>query len=158
MKQIILLILILSSSFAYAQNSKKDSLSKAVDNYVENAGKAADQFLNKQLSTTDRINAIQPYDIIYDEKQVEQFKIIALDNNEDPALRATALDKIYQFVSGDDKLEGLVTELLGNSKAPKVLRNEALELAKNLSFASMDVPDVYQKMIEDSDYEFRLFA
>src|SRR3954447_11385340 len=151
MKQIILLTFIISSSFAYAQNSTKDSLIHEIDDYVKNVNKAADQFLNNKLSTVERIKAMESYEIIYDSKQVEQFKIIVLDHNENPDIRAIALQKIYQFVPGDDKLEALIIELLGNWQAPKVLRHEALELTENLSFASMDVPHVYQKMLEDPD-------
>jgi HEAT repeat protein len=160
MKKIILLIpiLIISSSLTYAQNSTRDSLAHQIDNYVNNVNDAANQFLNKKLSVTERIKAIEPYDIIYDQKQVEQFKSIVLDTNENPDIRATALNKIYQFVPGDDQLEPLMLGLLGDPQAPKSLRKEALELAENLSFASMDVPDVYQKMVEDPDYEFREFA
>jgi len=158
MKKIILSILIISSSLVYGQNETKDSLDHEIDDYVNNVNKAANQFLNDKLSAAERIKAIEPYEIIYDEKQVQQFKTIVLDNNENPEIRAAALNKIYQFVPGDEKLELLMYQLLGNPQAPKSLRKEALELAENLSFASMDVPDVYQKMLEDPEYEFRLFA
>jgi len=158
MKKIILLILIINYSLLYGQNGTKDSLVHEIDDYVTNVNKAANQFLNKKLSVAERLKAIESYEIIYDQKQVEQFKTIVLDNNENAEIRAMALNKIYQFVSGDNKLEPLMYQLLGNPQAPKSLRKEALELVENLSFASMDVPDGYQKMLEDPEYEFRLFA
>src|SRR6266487_3921618 len=158
MKQIILLILIISSVTVYGQSSKKDSLIREVDEYVKTVNKAADQFVDKKWSTVERIKAIELYDIIYDEKQVEQFKKIVLDDKEEPEIRAMALNKIYEFVPDDDRLSALVIEWLGNYQAPKVLRQEALQLINNLSFSSMDVPDVYQKMLEDPELEFRLFA
>jgi HEAT repeat protein len=158
MKKIILAILVISSSIVYGQNSTRDSLILQVDQYAKNTNKAAEIFLNKKLSPEERIKAIEPYDMIYDEKQVEQFKAIVFDDNETAEVRAIALNKIYQFVLDGEKIQALTTEWLGNPQTPKVLRYEALDLAGNLSFSSMDAPDIYQKMLEDPEYEFRLFA
>ncbi|HEY6974695.1 MAG TPA: hypothetical protein VH396_00310 [Chitinophagaceae bacterium] len=158
MKKIILIILIISSASAYGQSSKKDSLLREIDERTKSVKKAADQFLNKNFSVADRIKAIESYAIIYDETQSEQFKSIVLDDKEPPGIRAMALNKIYQFIPGDERLESLTIEWLGNPQAPKVLRREAFQLEEALSFLSMDVPDVYQKMLEDPEPEFRLFA
>ena len=158
MKKIILIILTLSSITVYGQNSKKDSLLREIDEHVKTVQKAADQFLNKKLSTAERINAIQPYALIYDENQAEQFKNVVLDDKEPPEIRAMALNKIYRFVPGDERLSALTTEWLANPQVPKVLRQEALRLEENLSFLSMDVPDVYQKMVEAPEPEFRMYA
>jgi HEAT repeat protein len=158
MKKIILIILVIISVTAFAQSSKKDSLLHEIDEHVKTVQKAADQFLNKALSTAERIKAIQPYALIYDENQAEQFKNVVLDNKEPPEIRATALNKIYRFIPGDERLGALTNEWLDNPQVPKVLRQEALRLEENLSFLSMDVPDVYQKMLEAPEPEFRMFA
>ena len=158
MKKIILIILTISSVTAYSQSSKKDSLLREIDEHVKTVKNAADQFLNKALSPAARIKAIQPYTLIYDENQAEQFKNVVLDDKELPEIRAMALNKIYQFVPGDQRLGGLTNEWLGNPQAPKVLRQEALRLEENLSVMSTDVPDVYQKMLGAPEPEFRLFA
>src|SRR5205085_7743292 len=133
MKKIIIIILTISSVTTYGQSSKKDSLLREIDKHVITVKAAADQFLNKRLSPAERIKAIQPYALIYDEYQAEQFKNVVLDDKEMPETRAMALNKIYQFVPGDEKLEALTTEWLGNPQVPKALRMEALQLEENLS-------------------------
>jgi len=158
MKKIILIILTISSITVYSQSSKKDSLLREIDEHVKTVQKAADQFLNKNLSPADRIKAIEPYAIIYNENQAEQFKNVVLDDKESPEIRAMALNKIYQFVPGDERLGVLINDWLGNPRLPKVLRQEALRLEETLSVMSMSVPDVYQKMLEAPEPEFRLFA
>jgi hypothetical protein len=159
MKNIILsLILVLGAVMARGQNAQRDSLAREVDEYVLSVNQAASQFLDKRLSPEERIKAIQPHAIIYDEKQVEQFKNVALDEQEPPEIRAIALNKIYAHVAGDEKLANLQVQLLGDLKAPKVLREEALQLSANLSFSSGDVLDVYQKLLDDPELPFRVFA
>jgi HEAT repeat protein len=158
MKLIISLVLILTSAIAFGQNSAKASLVREVDEYVKTVNNAAGKFLNNKLSTAKRIKAIEPYDIIYNEGQIEQFRNIVLNDQEQPEIRAMALDKIYQLLPDDEGLVTLAIEWLGNSQAPKVLREEALQVMDNFSFSSMDVPDVYQKMLQDPEPEFRLFA
>ena len=158
MKLIISLVLILTSAIAFGQNSAKASLVREVDEYVKTANNAADKFLNNKLSIAERIKAIESYYIIYDEGQIEQFRNIVLNDQEQPEIRVMALDKIYQVMPDDEKLVTLSIGWLDNQQAPKVLREEALQVMDNLSFSSMDVPDVYQKMLEDPEPEFRLFA
>ena len=158
MKLIICLLLLLSSTITFGQNSAKASLIHQVDEYVKKVNKAAGEFLNNKLTIAGRIKAIEPYDIIYDDKQIEQFRKIVLDAKEQPEIRAMALDKIYQVVADDEKLVTLSIGWLDNQQAPKVLREEALQVMDNLSFSSMDVPDVYEKMLEDPEPEFRRCA
>src|SRR6478672_5572035 len=158
MKLIISLVLILTSAIAFGQNLAKASLVREVDEYVNTANNAAGKFLNNKLSIAERIKAIESYYLIYDEGQIEQFRNIVLNDQERPEIRAMALDKIYQVMPDDEKLVTLSIGWLDNPQAEKVLREEALQVMDNLSFSSMDVPDVYQKMLEDPEPEFRLFA
>lgn len=158
MKLRILILLIISTVVAHGQAAKRDSLAREIDEYVKTVYKAAAQFLNKRLGAAERIKAIEPHAILYDEKQIEQFKGVVLDSKEQPEVRATALSKIYPQVTSDQQLINLEMEWLGNPQAPKPLRQEALRLAGNQSFSSMNVPEVYQKMLDDPDIDFRLFA
>ena len=158
MKYITLLILLISSLTSYAQHSKKEILIQEVDDYVKTVNKAADQFLNKTLSTTERISAIEPYEFIYDSSQIGQFKKIVLDDKEEPVIRAAALSKIYEVIADDEKLWSVALVWLSDPATPKVLRQSALDMVSNSSLLWMNVPDVYQKMLEDPDPEFRLFA
>src|SRR6476659_568178 len=128
MKQIMLIMLVISSAIAYGQNSKKDSLLTQVNEYEKAVNKAANKFLNKKLSTAERLKALEPYAVIYDEQQVEQFKNIILDDEEQPEIRAAALSKIYQFVLNDEKLGTLAIEWLGDPQTPEVLKQKALQL------------------------------
>jgi tyrosinase len=129
MKHVIFIILIISSATVYGQDSKKDSLLNEVSQYEKTVNKAAALFLNKELSADERINAIEPYAIIYDDKQVEQFKNVILDDKEQPEIRAAALSKIYQFALNDERLGTLAIEWLGDPQAPKILKQKALQLA-----------------------------
>ncbi|HEY6975772.1 MAG TPA: hypothetical protein VH396_05765 [Chitinophagaceae bacterium] len=158
MKLIIPLVLILTAASAFGQNSAKASLIRKVDDYVKTVDNAADKFLNNKLSTAERIKAIEPYDIIYDNKQIEQFRNIVLDEKEPPEIRAIAFNKIYQTIPDDERLATLAIQWLSNRQSPGALREEALQVMDDLSFSSMDVPDFYEKMLEDPELEFRLFA
>ena len=102
MKLITSLVLILTAAVAFGQNSAKASLIRKVDEYVKTVNNAADKFLNNKLSTAERIKAIEPYDIIYDKEQIEQFRNLVLNETELPEIRATALDKIYQVILSSD--------------------------------------------------------
>ena len=79
-------------------------------------------------------------------------------NSLTPEIRAMALNKIYAHVAGDERLRDLAIQWLGDTNAPMVLRQEALQLAAELSFSSMAVFDVYQKLLDDPDLQFRVFA
>jgi len=158
MKNIIPTLILLSVAIAHGQNAKRDSLAQDVDEYVLTVNQAASQFLNKSLTPAERIKAIEPHAVIYDEKQVEQFENVVLDNEESPEIRAMALNKIYAHVAGDERLRDLAIQWLGDTNAPMVLRQEALQLAAELSFSSMAVFDVYQKLLDDPDLQFRVFA
>src|SRR6476660_8004906 len=144
MKKFLLFILTINSLTSSAQNSKRDSLIREVDAYVNTVNEAANQFLNKRLSPEERIKAIEPHAIIYDEGQKEQFKGVVLNNEERPEVRAMALSKIHDKVSTDQQLMNLEIEWLGNPQTQKILRQEALRVAADLSFSSIGVLDVYQ--------------
>ena len=158
MKYTILFLLAVSFEISYGQNSTKNSLIQEVDDYVQTVTRAADQFLNNKLSIKQRIDAIEPYDFIYNQKQIRQFKEIALDEKEPVEIRAAALSKIYDVIPDDEKLWSLAVGWLGNPDTPKVLRQVAFDLISNSTFSSMNVPDIYRKMLDDPDPEFRLFA
>jgi HEAT repeat protein len=158
MQKIIALALMLNVATAYAQDAYKDSLLHEEDEYVNTVNKAAAMFLNKKLSTAERIKAMEPYSVIYDQQQVAQFKTVVLDSKEPSQIRAVALDRIYSYATDDQQLTALRMEWLGNPKVPAVLRREALQVEQVLTFSSMQVADVYEKMLTDPEAEFRLFA
>lgn len=158
MKNIMLTLILLGAAMAHGQNAKREALAREVDEYVLTVTQAAAQFLNKSLSPEERIKAIAPHAVVYDEKQVEEFKNVVLDEKETPEIRAMALNKIYAHVAEDERLSNLEIQWLGDLKAPPVLRKEALQLAGNLSFSRGGVQDVYQKLLDDPDIHFRFFA
>ena len=158
MKNLILLILSINTLSSIAQNSKRDSLIREVDAYVNIVNEAANQFLNKRLSPEERIKAMEPHTTLYDERQKEQFKAVVLSNEETPEVRAMALSKIHDRVAGDQQLMKQEIEWLANPETPGVLRQEALVVAAGLSFSSIGVLDVYQQLLRDPDPEFRNFA
>src|SRR4051812_41667300 len=107
MKHFILIIFGMYLATAYGQDASKDSLVREVDEYVKTVDQAAGQFLNKKLSPAERIEAIQPYAIIYDESQVEQFKNIVLNEKDLPEVRAMALSKIHSYAEDDERIISL---------------------------------------------------
>ena len=160
MKNIYLLIFFSSFGImAMCQEPKRDSVSKAVDEYVKTVNIAADKFLNTQLSTGQRLNAISPYSYIYDESQIERFKKVVQSQEEKPEIRAMALNKIYQAVGNDEKFQNLVIRWFESPSTPQPLRDETLNFVETFSFSTLRSPlDSYQKMTDDPDPDFRAFA
>jgi HEAT repeat protein len=158
MKMTILLIMAMSPALVQAQPTKREVLAQEVDDYVKVVNGAAATFLNKRLPPAERVKALAPHSTIYDEKQVEQFKGVVLDADEQPEVRAMAMDRIARYVPGDERLRQVGTEWLGNPQAPRVLREEALTLEANFSFSSMNTPEIYQKLLDDPEMAIRVFA
>src|SRR5689334_15818980 len=138
MKYIMLLILFISSLTSYTQNSKKEMLIQEVNDYVKTVNKAANKFLNKTLSKKEKIRAVEAYEFIYDSSQINQFKKIVFDDKEEPAIRATALSKIYEVIADDEKLWSVALVWLSDPATPKVLRQSALDMASNSSLLWMN--------------------
>jgi hypothetical protein len=159
MKNTILIVAIFSATLSFAQQSKKDSILRSVNEYREIVFKDASIFINKSLSNDERIKSIQKHSIIYDEKQKEQFKRIVLSEEEIPEVRAIGLNKIYSEVEKDEKFLAQIIQWFSNPKTPKPLRDETLSIIGNLSFSSMPgILEAYHKMVEDPDKRFREFA
>jgi len=160
MKNIILLLVCLSlKSNINCQISERDSMANVIAEYIQKVGDAADIFLNTQLPTEDRLNAMAPYPFIYDESQVDPFKKVVISNDEQQDIRAMALSKIYQYVENDERLLDQVIQWLGSAETPVALRDETLNLISALSFSSLTgILDIYPKMLDDPDIRFRYFA
>jgi hypothetical protein len=160
MKNIIIIgFLLLVYGQTVCQNTQRDSIKRAVAEYRQTVEKMANVFLNRQLSAEERIKAIQPYPFIYEPSQVNAFKRVVQSNEETPAIRATALNKIYQYVDNDSAMLNRVIAWFSNPQTPKPLRDESLELVSALTFSSLagNLP-VYNDMINDPDPRFRSFV
>lgn len=158
MKNLIIIIFLATGITTYAQQAKKDSLIRAIDAHAANTYKAASQFLNKRLSAAERIKAITPYEVIFDAQQIDQFKRVVLSNEESAEIRATALDKIDNDASADAQIMKLANDWVGNVQAPMVLRRGGLNIIAISTFSSMRVPEVLQKLLDDPDMDFRIYA
>jgi hypothetical protein len=160
MKNIIItLVVILFSVSVFSQQTKKDSLLRAISNYRETVFKNAEVFLNKSLSADERIKAIIAHAVIYDEKQKDRFVSTVLSDNETAEIRAMALNKVYREADNNENFSAQILEWFANPRTPKILRDETLNLVGNLSFSSMPgILSVYPKMVEDPDIKFRTFA
>ncbi|MEJ0101746.1 MAG: hypothetical protein WDO19_03905 [Bacteroidota bacterium] len=158
MKPAILILFLISVMQSQSQKSKKDSLNAAIIQYRESVNRAAQQFMSRSLGAEQRLKAIEPYSTLYDQQQVNGFKKIVIDQEERPEIRATALNRIYQYVPGDQQLQILTMNWLGDQKTAKPLRREALHLSGTLFFTDMRIPQVYQQLLDDPDIEFRVFA
>jgi hypothetical protein len=160
MKNIILFLILAGIGFDVSgQASKRDSIANEVNAYVQTVNRAATIFLDRQRPTEERIKAIAPHAIIYDEGQVEQFKRVVISNDERPEIRAMALNKICIRIQKDDALYKQVVDWFANPQTPKVLRDATLDCISNLSFSAIvGVLDVYPKMVTDPDTSFRVFA
>lgn len=159
--KIIFLILIssLTTIAGTCQETKRDSLSNAVAQYTQAVNSAAEQFLDRQQPVPNRLKAIAPYALVYEQRHVDQFKRTVLSDEEPPEIRAMALNKIYQHVENDEALLGQVVKWFENPETPKPLRDETLQLIGNLSFSSFTgVMEPYKRMVRDPDPRFRAFA
>ena len=105
-----------------------------------------------------RLKAIEPHSALYDEKQIVQFRRVVADEQEPPEIRAAALARIVEYVPNDDRIGGLIIKWLGEPKDPIVLRRAALLTDSALAFEHMQMPEVYQRMLNDPQPEFRLYA
>lgn len=160
MKHLLILLSFSSTAlFACGQADKRDSIANSVAAYVQSAGQAANIFLNRQLPDDQRLKAIAPYSQVYDEGQIRLFKATVLDGDQSPAIRAMALNKIYQQVDADENLFAQVVGWFANPRTPQPLRDETLSLIGNLSFSSVPrVLDVYHQMVQDPDPRYRSFV
>jgi|GEM_PF-1838456 len=158
-KNIILILLVFSSTIVFAQQTKKDSILKSIEEYRAMVFKDASTFINNSFSIEERIKAIQKHAIIYDDNQKDQFKRIVLSERETPEIRAMGLNKIYSEVDKDEKFFDQIVLWFSNPKTPKILRDETLSLIGNLSFSSRPgILDAYHKMVEDPDKVYREFV
>jgi hypothetical protein len=158
MRILTFLLVLLYTDVSYGQVSARDSVAQELSGYIKKVYAAAEQFLNKQLDTSERLKIIEPYTILYDEKQKQRFADVALDDREAPVIRAAALHRIHELVPENQRLQQLEDQLLGNPRSPAILRRESLHVAESLAFSSMKVPEIYQKLMDDPDTAFRIFA
>jgi hypothetical protein len=158
MKTIVLLIATILPTLLYGQEAARQALKREIDAYTRQVYSDAQRFLNKELSAAERIKAVEPHSVIYDERQVEQFKAVVLDEREPAEVRAMALDKIAHHLPNDEWLVRLHTEWLGNPQTPRVLREAALKVEASLSFSHMNTPEVYQRMLDAPELAYRVFA
>jgi len=159
MKKYLSLLLILFSALPAFTQTTRDSLLNAVAGYTQLVYRAADTFLNTRFPQAVRLEAIGKYSLVYDPEQVAGFKRAVIAENEPPEIRAMALNKIYQYAENDEQLLAQVLQWLGNSRTPKPLRNETLDLVHALSFTSLPGKlEVYDKILTDPDARYRLFA
>ncbi len=159
MKNIILVFAIFSATLSFAQQAKKDSILRSVEQYKGIVFKDASTFINNSLSVENRIKAIQKHAVIYDENQKAEFKRIVLSERETPEIRAVGLNKIYSEVDKDQKFLEQILQWFSNPQTPKPLRDETLSLIGNLSFSTLpNILEPYHKMVEDPDKRFREFA
>jgi hypothetical protein len=141
-----------------AAQTDKQTLKREVERYVETVNGAAATFLNRKLPDAERIKAITPHPVIYEAKQVEQFKATVLDGRESPEVRAVALRRIVAHISAEPTLVSITTQWLGDPQTPRPLREAALDVEQSLSFMNMNSPEVYQKMLDDPEPVMRMFA
>lgn len=159
MRTTILLLIVLSASALEAQQmSNRQTLAQQVTQYVRTVDEAAETFLNRRLPAVERLKAIEPHLVVYDEQQIEQFKKVAQNVDEPAEIRAAALDRIVSFIPNDERLRPLVLEWLVSTATPRPLRQAALRAEANLSFSEGSVPEVYQTLLDDPDLDVRIFA
>jgi hypothetical protein len=152
MKNIILLLILAGLGFEVSgQVSKRDSIANEVNAYVQTVNRAAAIFLDRQRPTDERLKAIAPHAIIYDERQIEQFKQVLLSNDEKPEIRAMALNKICEHIEKDDaSWQASCCLVLQSTNTKSVARDETLRCISNLSFSTLiGILDVYPKMVTD---------
>lgn len=158
MRPTIFLLIALSTVPMQAQEAARESLRQEIDRHGRAVYAAAERFLNRRLPAGERIEAIEPYLVLYDEKQIEGFKSVAADREEEAVVRAAALDRLVQTLPLDPRLRQLVLAWLGDPSTPRPLREAALRAEANVSFTESSVPEVYQKLLDDPELPVRQFA
>ncbi|HEY0140416.1 MAG TPA: hypothetical protein VGF48_05935 [Thermoanaerobaculia bacterium] len=161
MKTTFLPLILMSSVLSgtvLAQPSEREAAAQEVAAYVRTVNEAAAIFLDRRLRNEARLAAIAPHALVFDAKQVEGFKRILLDAHETPEIRSAALARIVAHIAGDERVDRQVGEWLAEPATPPVLRKQALAAEASTTFATMRIRDVYQKLLDDPDPDFRVFA
>ena len=159
MRTTILLLIALSASALEAQQmSNRQALAQQVTQYVRTVNEAAERFLNRRLPAAERLKAIEPHLIIYDDRQIEQFKNVAEKVDEPAEIRAAALDRVVSSIPSDERLRQLVLEWFVSTATPRPLRQAALRAEASVSFTEGSVPEAYQRLLDDPDLDIRIFA
>jgi len=158
MRMIVVSLLLTLPAMLHAQSPSKEALGREVDEYRQTVHAAAVTFLNRQLPAAERIRAIEPHKVLYDEQQVEQFKSVVQDAREPAEVRAAALDRLVRHVPGDPRLNQLVVQWLTDPREPLPLRRAALRATGILQFSSGRAPEFLQKLLDDPLPQFRVFA
>jgi hypothetical protein len=158
MRMIVLLLLTLAPAMLRAQDPSREELAREVDDYRRTVHAAASTFLSRDLPAAERIQAIEPHGVLYDQEQVEQFKAVVLDAREPAAVRAEALDRLVGEVPRDARLSQLVLQWLTDPREPLPLRTAALHATATLQFSSDTAPEFLQKLVDDPLLGFRVFA
>jgi len=158
MKTATILLTLMMASIATAQSALRQQLEAEAVQYQATVAEAANVFLNQRLEPERRLKAIEPHAALYDEKQIVQFRRVVADEQEPPEIRAAALARITEYVPNDERIGRLILAWLGNPRETMVLRRAALRADSALAFEHMQMPEVYQKMLDDPEQEFRLYA
>lgn len=158
MKRAIIILTLLMPLAAAAQSTLRVQLDREARQYQATVAEAANAFLNRRLPAESRLKAIEPHAALYDEQQIAQFQNVVLDPEEPPAIRAAALARIVEYVPNNERLGRLINQWLGDPKEPLVLRRAALSADSTLAFEHMQMPEVYQRMLDDPLPELRLYA
>ena len=161
----ILITLLFFTPGVLGQTVSKEIIKQQIEAFKFEVYKSTDVFLNPGNSLQARINAVKPYPYIYDEAQVAATKKIALNELENPELRAVALNKLVTIVSGDELLGTSVIKWVQNTNTPKVLRDQSLNTIKELSFSGFsmfskrqELTNALRSILQDPDLSYRQFA
>lgn len=167
MKKLIAIIFSLQflNLVCFSQQVSKENLQKQIEALRNEVFKSTEVFLNPANSIETRINAAKPYPYIYDEGQIAAAKKIVLNEAENPIIRAAALSKIVSQVPDEELLGTSVIKWVQDAKTPKVLRDEALNTLRELSFSGFALftrrqafTDALRTLTRDPDLAFRQFA
>lgn len=160
MKPTILFLSMLFAAFSLlGQQDDREAARAEVEKHRQETARAAQVFLDQERSVEERIKAITPYAYVYEDKQVEGFKVIVRAQREDPKLRAVALSRIYAPAARDEKFQVDMRKLLVDPQTPQPLRDEVLQMIGSLSLSVMPgILEEYYVLSEDADERYREFA
>jgi hypothetical protein len=128
------LLLLAAAGAAHAQ-PHADSLRRVVASRQQEAARAAEVFLDRGRSTSERLRAADAAEAFLAPEHSAGAAAVARDEREDPQVRARALLGIVHTLGEDPALIAEVSTWVASPRTPPVLREAAMQAAEILMFS-----------------------
>ncbi|MEP7318604.1 MAG: hypothetical protein ABI921_07675, partial [Panacibacter sp.] len=150
--------------FIPANAQTRAEVQDEINLYKQKAYRAYTVFLNPQQNDAERINAVEAYARIFDEKQFQQCISIIQNERESDKIRATALIKTHTYAGTDINLFNNLLKWVNSTDMPE-LRTASLYTLELVHFTGIadskgrqDFYNTMRGLTKDRNHNFRKTA